>query len=168
MDNINYLWQKVYNTRDISYRYYKKLKDEPKLILDEADLLPELKSFAIKLYRTGLPMKQCIKLSKSRYEDYIKGCLQRTAFKIPEKEKYALKELIFRGFVREEDFPLKTKKYDYIISNQKLDGSIWVYPKRYAKNYKKITKGYEDIHNEFPLIALEGYTKILYSDEYRG
>lgn len=168
MDNLEYIFRKVYNTRNLSYRYYGKLKDEPKAILDEANLLPGVKNFAIQLYRTGITMKMAIKISKSRWDDYSEWCLKRTVFHIPEKEKYALKELQFRGFVREEDFPIKPKKYDYIMTNKMLDGSYWVYPKKYAKNYKQMTKGFTDIHNEFPKVALEGYTKIRYSDGYQG
>lgn len=169
MDNFNSTWEKIYRSRDISYRYYKKLKEEPRDILDEVNLLPEIKLFTLKLYRLGLSMKKSLEISNNRYDDYISWCLQRKIFKKIEKEKYALKELKFRGFIPLENLiDYNPKKYDYIVSNQTLEGKIYIYPKRYGKNYKSMKKGYEDIHKEFPLIGLEGWTKIQYTDGYKG
>lgn len=169
MDEINSIWEKVYNMRDISYRYYNKIKKPNQEILNGYHLLPEMRSFAIKLHRTGLPIKTSVKLTLTRYEDFEKWCLTRTVFKIPEKERYALRELEFRGFIPLENLiDYNPKKYDYIVSNKTLEGRIYIYPKKYAKNYKSMKKGYEDIHKEFPLIALEGWTKIQYTDGYRG
>ncbi|MEG1415385.1 MAG: hypothetical protein RSC49_02155 [Clostridium sp.] len=165
------IWARVSYKRDLSYRYYKYLSNTEKDILDRADLLPEQKLFALKVHSvTKMPMKSCINITNTRYEDYMEWLQDERLNNLPieKNHKYIRKELEFRGFVPVGKFTMHENNYGYIISNKEIDGTYWVYPKKFASDYKQTMKGKEDINTAFGFIALAGHTKILYKNGYRG
>lgn len=75
------------------------------------------------------------------------------------KEKYAHKELIFRGFV-----PLKSYKKNpdsnYIQTNTTVKGEYLIYPQPFTNTADGLKNGEPYIWNYFPYIGIEGYTRI--------
>lgn len=49
------------------------------------------------------------------------------------------------------------------MANRLIEGKEYIYPAKFTHNYKLMKKGILDIHKEFALIAIMGYTRIQYS-----
>lgn len=78
------------------------------------------------------------------------------------KDKYYKRELEFRGFIRLENYKMRPR-WAYVLTNRKIDGSIWVYPQKLMDNYSLSKKGKPHYQGVFERIALPGITKIKYS-----
>ena len=81
------------------------------------------------------------------------------------KEKYLLRQLRFMGYV-----PLSTYKirsgYAYFMTNRMLEGEYYVYPKRFADNYRTLQKGKYPYYMPYMgLYGLPGITKLKGSEK---
>lgn len=162
----------------MSYRMYGHLTDSDQRIFDKykGDYDPYIRSMALyanKKLKTPISKKlfdKCQAIFPKWYWEFYKWYSHgintgevdpNYLFDLgPEK---ALKELKFHGFKRVVNTRMK-EDYGYFSTNRQLDGSYWVYPKRFADNSISIKEGkypyYQD--HEF-LIGVPGYTKYNWS-----
>lgn len=75
------------------------------------------------------------------------------------QEVYLEKEFLFRGFVLEDSYKKKSE-FNYIISNRKINGKRYIYPKPFGRDISIINQGYQNIYEAINYIGVEGYTKV--------
>ncbi len=75
------------------------------------------------------------------------------------QEVYLEKEFLFRGFVLEDSYK-KKPEFNYIISNRKINGKRYIYPKPFGRDISIINQGYQNIYEAINYIGVEGYTKV--------
>lgn len=85
------------------------------------------------------------------------------------KDKYLEKQFIYRGYIpltRDNylKYEKKANKYCYITSNRPINGTWYIFPRKYTNNYYLLKRNIPDIHSSFGLIGIPGYTKINYSN----
>lgn len=145
--------------RELSYRYYRRLSSSEINQIELSGISPLRKLLAIYNYRKcNISLKKSIRLSKKFDTSTI-------SFKIEDNLKYVIEEFKFRGFIPLSKFTRYKKKYPYIITNFKIDGEIYIYPKRFGSTYLDLKKGYELIDKVFYEYGVQGYTKILYGED---
>lgn len=80
------------------------------------------------------------------------------------KDKYIIKQLEFMGWVPESEYRIRDK-YAYFITNKRLEGNYYIYPKRFSDSYATKNKA-EFYHYYMGLIGLPGITRVQYSKTY--
>lgn len=120
-----------------------------------------IKALALK-YKgiTKESLESSLKWAKRHYKSYNKYLLTTNFHRIYErKDKYILKELLFQGFVPLEKFHKKAE-CNYVQTNKKIQGAIYIYPVHAALDIRVIRKGYIPIYELMRNIGLPGYTKV--------
>ena len=86
-------------------------------------------------------------MDRGKYQTLLKGFYLTNPNYIIKNLVAVEKELIFQGFIKLEDYTdkdLRNKKtrtrYDYIMANQDILGTRYIYPKRLSGNYKILYK----------------------------
>lgn len=144
--------------RELSYRYYKRLSSKEKRLVDLSNLSPLRKLLAIYTYKkSNISLKKSLRLSE-------KFDTSKLSFRFEDNLKYVVSEFKFRGFIPISQYKMN-KRFPYIITNFKIDGEFYIYPKRFGSTYKHIKKGYTLIENVFFEYGVQGYTKILYGED---
>ena len=107
-------------------------------------------------------LERSIKWALRNYKKYDSYLVNTDHYrKNTEKPTYALKELLFQGWVPIDNFPVDNTKYIYLITPCPLLGTKYIYPRRYRAN----GKGFKNPHHT--QIGLAGYTKILYAKRWK-
>ena len=173
----------IYSLTDIrrinlSYRRYANLSESEKKILSSTDMVKSsiIGDLTIHLLKRK---KWTIKKSIRRATKYVKNGLygkfleEFTKFNgnsIPYiKDKYLEKQFIYRGYIpltrdNYHKYEKKANKYCYITSNRPINGTWYIFPRKYTNNYYLLKRNIPDIHSSFGLIGIPGYTKINYSN----
>ena len=157
------LYQKINRKRDLSYRFYKKLNSKEQKIYTKSKLPPMIGCIALK-HRVivGCSLERSIKWALRNYKKYYNFLVHCHYYRKPiEKKKYALKELLFQGWVPKGEYPMDENKYHYLVTSTMINGKFYVYPRRYRDH----GKGFRDINHHY--IGLSGYTRILYKKRWR-
>lgn len=146
--------------RELSYRYYRKLSSKEQTLLDNSNLTPVRKLLVMFLNKKqNIHIKRAIRLVGKLNTSDIK-----LSFKY-EKQKYAIMEFKFRGFIPLSQYKRFNPKYPHITTNFKIQGEFWIYPKRFASTLEQIHKGYDLIDKVFMEYGVQGYTRILYGKD---
>lgn len=144
--------------RELSYRYYKRLSSKEKRLVDLSNLSPLRKLLAIYTYKkSNISLKKSLRLSE-------KFDTSKLSFRFEDNLKYVVSEFKFRGFIPISQYKMN-KRFPYIITNFKIDGEFYIYPKRFGSTYKHLEKGYTLIEKVFFEYGVQGYTKILYGED---
>lgn len=158
----NTLSKRIVRSITLSHRLYRHLSEEEKNLFDEySKIYPsDIWAFAIIISKKQKKTlrKKHFKLAKIYYPKLIKstyGITKDGSFNpgniIHEvnhfiKDKYLIKELIFRGFVPIGNRITQHKRYGYLATNRPLEGNYYQYNKKYYANPKP---GKPTIGNEF-------------------
>ena len=158
----------------LSYRRFARLSPSQKEILKSYgkevthSIIGDLSLHFLK--REHLSMRRSIRKSKrvikrGLWDEFLTSLTISKGCPIPNlSEKDLKKQLEYRGFVPLEKYPkYNPDKYCYIMANRLIEGKEYIYPAKFTHNYKLMKKGIPDIHKEFALIAIMGYTRIQYS-----
>lgn len=105
-------------------------------------------------------LERSLRWAKRNYKRYSNYLVYENHFRRYEhKEEYLEKEFLFRGFVTEDLFKKKSD-FNYIISNRKINGKRYIYPRHFGRDISIIDRGYQNIYEAIGFIGVEGYTKI--------
>lgn len=181
LNSSNYL--KIWLKPNLTYRYYRKLSDRQKEILEQAQLEPDKQLFVFKIMEVlEVGIKRAIHLSNQYRDDYM-AWVNKNYIENPRKpisEKRAIKEFKHQGFKAipyRNDLSkfeaniingLKTLNLDlelsYITSNKVLDGHIYILPVGFNYSYSNIQKhpNKKYIMNVYGLYGVVGHTKLYY------
>lgn len=106
-------------------------------------------------------MRKALRMAEHHYNDYLRWTgrnfyLVRTEDNGP----YLEKEFIFRGFVPIDSYK-KRPGFNYIESNQPINGTFYVYPKKLVvgctvKHWSRYPNAY-NFHKE---VGISGYTRV--------
>nr|DAV30269.1 MAG TPA: hypothetical protein [Caudoviricetes sp.] len=127
----------------------------------KSDLYPNVKGLALKYKSiTKKPIEKCLRWAKRNYKKYIHYLNYEDHYRKYETEdKYIFKELIFQGFVLEEDFK-RLPGFHYIVTNRRILGKKLIYPLHCAYDSKKLNKGYPWIYEILGYVGLPRYTMV--------
>lgn len=158
---------------DKSYRRWNRLTEKQRKQLVECDLFPEQLNYTLKVFHLlksqfqteSIPFALNVySITYEGFHSWVKAC--------PEfKPKYlnpsqALKELIFRGYKRLNNFHVKPKRSYVMTSKPMEDGYFYIHPFEMGSNYnmtvEKRTLPY--LWDTFSEIGLAGYTRVIYPE----
>lgn len=150
--------------RELSYRSYNKLPKDIQKSLDEAELTPKRKHIASILIKRGLPLEKSIKYTTKCSHDTLSSLykLKPCPLCIERDLKYIREEFKHQGFIPLSQYKRYKPKFAYIVTNIRIDGEIWIYPKRFTTRYDLLKKGYPYLYDVWGEFGLIGYTKIQY------
>ena len=120
-----------------------------------------IKALALK-YRgvTKESLEKSLKWAKRHYKRYKEYLLKVNHYRIYERnDRYILKELLFQGFIPIEKFHKKAE-CNYIQTNRKIQGHIYIYPVHAGHDISIIRQGYIPIYELMDTVGLPGYTKV--------
>ena len=146
--------------RELSYRRFKRLSEQEKLMYMKSPEMPRIKRLGLKYQSiTRETLERSIQWARNNFEAYSQYLSRKDTPKPPKEynTRYIIRELKFRGFVPESQFQ-KKEGFNYIITLPPISG--WIYPAHLSNNYYRMREGYEnpyDLHDE---IALDGVTHI--------
>lgn len=170
MEPNNLDWKSIYLLQNnLSYRYYKKLSDRKKGMIDNSSLTNEQKLVAMKMktVHPKLSFRRCIRFTKIywlNYEDWVRHrSVNRPLLNVSVRR--ARKEFEHLGFVKASKFKLYSENsiYSFITTNQNFPEKL-VYPERFAANYTlMVTDKLREIHFAYSQMGgVAGYTRIQY------
>lgn len=125
------------------------------------DLEIGIKCLALK-YKgiTKKSLERSLKWAKRHYKRYSNYLVYENHFRRYEhREVYLEKEFLFRGFIPEDSYK-KKPEFNYFISNRKINGKRYIYPKPFGRDISIINQGYQNIYEAINYIGVEGYTKV--------
>ena len=155
------LYQKLSTKRNLGYRRFKRLSKKEKILFTNNDLEIGIKCLALKYNGiTKKSLERSLRWAKRHYKRYSNYLVYENHFRRYEyQEVYLEKEFLFRGFVPEDSYK-KKPEFNYIISNRKINGKRYIYPKPFGRDISIINQGYQNIYEAINYIGVEGYTKV--------
>lgn len=147
--------------RELSYRHYNKLPEDIRSILDKSELTPKRKHLASVLFINGLSIDKSIKYASKCSQDTLLSLFKHYPYH-ERSLKYIIREFKHQGFIPLSQYKRYNPKFAYIITNIRIDGEFWIYPKRFTTKYDLLIKGYTYLYEVWGEFGLQGYTKIQY------
>ena len=153
---------KIARSRKLAYRREKRLTTKQRIVITSSPLAMTYKCFALTL-RSILKcsMRKALRMAEHHYNDYLRWT-GRNFYLVRQEDNgpYLEKEFIFRGFVPRDSYK-KRPGFNYIESNQPINGTFYIYPKKLVvgctvKHWSRYPNAY-NFHKE---VGISGYTRV--------
>lgn len=135
---------------------------ERKLFISKSDLSDNQKYLALRYKSiTKVSLKEAFSWAKLNWEEYLLYTgMHWDSYRIEENNKYLEKEFISRGYIPRDTFE-KEEDFNYIESNQMINGKYYILPIKGVKNYQSKDWGkYPYIYKMQEDYGISGYTRI--------
>lgn len=124
----------------------------------KSDILPKVKIFALHISEvTGYNLRKSLKLASEWYDEYLTFLVEKDHYRKPAiRPKLAIRELLFQGFILEEDFK-KKEGCNYVITNINIGKKNYIYPVHCFNGYHRRRPYIYKIMN---YVGVPGYTGV--------
>ena len=148
----------------LSYRRYERLTPEEKEVFDtnKSSYSPKEWSLALHIKAT---LKQRFKLRhfkiahklvREAEQYYLQHGYPGHSEEVGYNEKALAKQFQFQGFIPLSTFKRYNESFSYIISNRKINGTFWIYPKKLQSGLQQ--GRHLDLWETFSKVGIPGLT----------